>query len=167
MKRILKYVVIVAFGMIVLNACKPTENNYRQAYDAAKAKRDAANAEAMIPASGLLSDDGTSLKMVNGDSLFVSRDRLRREPGVTDSLQHYIIGVGVFKMNTNAKAQAAALREKGYEAHALMTTGDRWYTVAGSAATIEGAQNFIKDFKRNNPGYPYIGLPGAPVVIQK
>ncbi|MDE6028204.1 MAG: SPOR domain-containing protein, partial [Muribaculaceae bacterium] len=141
--------------------------NYRQAYDAAKAKREAANAEAMIPASGLLSDDGTSLKMVNGDSLFVSKDRLRREPAMTEVLKTYNVAVGVYKMNTNAKAQAAALVEKGYNAHAVETTGDRWYTIAGCFDTIEEAQAFIADFKKKHPGYPYIGLPGSPVVIGK
>lgn len=167
MKRLFKYLAVFAFMAIVVSSCKPTENNYRQAYDAAKAKREAANAEAMVPTTGLLSDDGTSLKIVNGDSLFVSNDRLRREPAMTDVMKRYNVAVGVYKMNTNAKAQAAALTEKGYNAHAVMTTGDRWYTIAGCFDTIEEAQAFIKEFKKKNPGYPYIGLPGSPVVIGK
>lgn len=167
MKRFFKYVVLSAFGMIFLSACKPTENNYRQAYDAAKAKREAANADAMIPASGLLSDDGTSLKIVNGDSLYVSRDRLRLDPENPDILKAYNVAVGVYKMNTNARAQAAALAEKGYDAHAVMTTGDRWYALAGGFSSLEDAQAFIKEFKKKNPGYPYIGIPGNPVIIGK
>ncbi len=165
MKKVLKYLFAASFGLLILAGCKPTENNYRQAYDAAKAKRDAANAEAMVPTTGLLNDDGTSLKMVNGDSLFVTRDRLRLDAEMKDVYKTYNVAVGVYKMNTNAKAQAAALREEGYNAHAVMTTGDRWYTVVGYFDSLDEAQAFIKKFKEKHPGYPYIGLPGAPVVI--
>ena len=156
---------LLAVGFLA--GCKPTENNYRQAYDAAKARREAANAEAMMPTSGLLSDDGTSLKIVNGDSLFVSKDRLRRDSEQPDLLKTYNVAVGVYKMNTNAKAQAAALSDKGYDAHAVQTTGDRWYTIAGGFDSLDEAQEFIKGFKKKNPGYPYIGLPGSPVIIGK
>ncbi|MDE6255610.1 MAG: SPOR domain-containing protein [Muribaculaceae bacterium] len=161
------YSIGVAAVIVILSGCKPTENNYRQAYDAAKAKREAANAEAMVPATGLLSDDGISLKVIEGDSVYVSRDRLRRDPETPDVPKAYNVAVGVYKMNTNAKAQASALSEKGYDAHAVMTTGDRWYTVAGCFDSLDEARSFIKDFKKKNPGYPYIGLPGSPIVIGK
>lgn len=153
--------------IVMLSGCNTTEKNYRQAYDAAKAKRELANAEAMVPASGLMSDDGTSLKMVNGDSLFVSKDRLRREPAYADRLKTYNVAVGVYKMNTNAKAQAEALAQQGYDAFAVETTGDRWYAIAGGFDALEDAQTFIKEFKKKHPGYPYIGLPGSPVVVGK
>lgn len=166
-KRIIYGFTLGLLALSLFAACKPTENNYRAAYDAAKAKREAANAEAMVPATGLLSDDGTSLKIVNGDSLFVSKDRLRRDPEQPDLLKTYNVAVGVYKMNTNAKAQAAALSEKGYSAHAVQTTGDRWYTIAAAFDSLDEAQAFIKEFKKKNPGYPYIGLPGSPVVIGK
>lgn len=163
--QIFALTLLLAVGLLA--SCKPTENNYRQAYDAAKAKREAANAEAMMPTTGLLNDDGTSLKIVNGDSLFVSKDRLRRDPEQPDILKTYNVAVGVYKMNTNAKAQAAALCEKGYDAHAVQTTGDRWYALAGGFDSLDEALDFIRGFKKKNPGYPYIGLPGSPVIIGK
>lgn len=165
MRKILGFILFAAFGIIALSGCKPTENNYRAAYDAAKAKREAAEADAMIPATGLQSDDGTSLKIIDGDSVYVSRDRLRLDPALKDVFKAYNVVVGVYKMNTNAKAQAAALAEKGYAAHAVMTTGDRWYTLVGCFDALSEAQAFIKEFKKKNPGYPYIGLPGSPVIV--
>ncbi|MDE6718161.1 MAG: SPOR domain-containing protein [Muribaculaceae bacterium] len=157
---------ILAAGLLIAG-CKPTENNYRSAYEAAKNKREAANAEQMIPATGLLSDDGTMLKVVDGDTVFVSRDRLRRDSVSEKILDTYNVAVGVYKMNTNAYAQAKALKEKGYNSVAVQTTGDRWYTIAGSFPTIEEAKGFILKFGKDNKGYPYIGLPGAPVIIGK
>lgn len=158
--------VALCMAALTLPACKPTEKNYRAAYDAAKSKREAAEAEQMIPATGLLSDDGPELRIVEGDTLYVSRDRLRFGAGETFE-GAYTVGVGVYRMDTNARAQAERLKEKGYDSRALQTSGDRWYCTVGAFATVDEARAFIKEFRRKNSGYPYIGLPGAPVVLRK
>lgn len=153
-------------GLIIVTGCKPTEQNYRNAYEAAKAKRESANAELMTPTTGLFSEDGPQLKIVEGDSLFVSRDRLRIENKDTSiKFSKYNIGVGLFKMHTNAEAAAEQLKSAGYPASAVRTTGDRWYTLAGCFDTLKEAREFISAFDKRNPDYPYIGLPGHPVLI--
>ncbi|MDE7412268.1 MAG: SPOR domain-containing protein [Muribaculaceae bacterium] len=163
-----KELIILGASLLLLVGCKPTENNYRSAYEAAKNKREAANAEAMMPATGLLSDDGVMRKVVDGDTVYVSRDRLRRDSVSSRILNTYNVAVGVFKMNTNARAQAAALREAGYkDAIAVETTGDRWYTIAGCFPSLGDAQTFIKDFMAKNKDYPFIGLPASPVIVSK
>ena len=166
MKKLLPILFILS-ALLLSVGCKPTENNYRAAYDAAKKKRDQSNEEQMVPTTGLISDDGPSMKIIEGDTIFVTRDRLSRESGSEDVLKAYNVAVGVYKMNTNAKAQAQALSEKGYKAVAVRTTGDRWYTIAGSFDTLDEAREFIKQFRKKNQGYPYIGLPGAPVITGK
>ncbi|MDE5868848.1 MAG: SPOR domain-containing protein [Muribaculaceae bacterium] len=161
MKKILAPVLIA----LVLAGCKPTEENYKKAYDAAKAKRELANADAMMPTTGLMNDDGISLKVVDGDSIYVSHERLRVDAELKSELKTYSVAVGVYKMNTNAKAQAAALTQEGYKAFASQTTGERWYTILGSFDSLAEAKTLMSEFKKKNPDYPYIGLPGAPVVI--
>ncbi|MDE6297579.1 MAG: SPOR domain-containing protein, partial [Muribaculaceae bacterium] len=160
-----KKILAISLIALTLTACKPTEENYKKAYDAAKAKRELANAEAMMPTTGLLSDDGISLKVVDGDSIFVSHERLRVDPELKSELKTYSVAVGVYKMNTNAKAQANSLKQEGYKAFASQTTGERWYTILGSFDKLEEAKKLIFEFKKKNPDYPYIGLPNSPVVI--
>ena len=161
-------IILAAVVLSVLAGCKPTESNYRNAYDAAKAKREAAEAEKMIPASGLMNDEGPSMRIVDGDTLFISRDRLRRIPNDTLApLGVYNVAVGVYRMNTNADASAADLKKEGYAARAVQTTGNRWYTIAGSFGDLKEVSSFIREFREKNPAYPYIGLPGAPVVVGK
>lgn len=161
----MKKIIALSLLALVLAGCKPTEDNYKRAYDAAKAKREQANAEAMIPTTGLISDDGPTLKVIDGDSLFVSRERLSVEPKGSNELKTYNVAVGVYKMNTNAKAQAVALSEEGYNAFAARATGERWYAVIGSFDSLAEAQKLISEFKKKHPAYPYIGLPGSPVII--
>lgn len=169
MIEIKRFLPSLALICVVLfsGGCKPTENNYRAAYDAAKNKREKANEEQFVPTTGLLNDEGISMKVVEGDTLYVTRDRLSRNIDNPDLLKTYNVAVGVYKMNTNAKAQAQALADKGYPAFAVQTTGDRWYAIAASFDTLEEARKFIADFRKKNPGYPYIGLPGAPVITGK
>ena len=83
---------------VLLTGCKPTERNYRAAYDAALAKRQAEAELRMLPASGLMSDDGPQLKIVNGDSLYVVKERLKAAPGDTLPSSGWAVGVGVYKI---------------------------------------------------------------------
>lgn len=164
MKNLYKALCLAALGCMVLSSCKTTEKNYQQAYDAAKARREAALAESM-PEDGLISDDGPTLKVIDGDSVYVSRDRLSIPNDGSRQPAPYSVAVSLYKMPTNARAQAETLVKKGYDAYPARTTGDRWYVVAGVFNSQAEARGFIKEFKKKNPKYTYIGLPEAPVIV--
>lgn len=150
---------------LMLVGCKPTEANYRAAYDSAKAKREAAAAEQMRPASGLLSDDGPQRRIIEGDTLFVDHVALRLEDS-TKPPGRWAVAVGKFKMDTNARAGAAALRDAGWPGalHAK-GQGGYHYTVPATTTSLDSARIISRQFVKRNPGYPYVGLPGSPVLI--
>lgn len=153
--------------MFVLAGCKPTENNYRKAYDAARAKREAAAAENMLPATGLLSDDGPQLRVWKGDTVFVDRQLLRDAKG-SKAPEEWYVAVGVYKMHTNAEANAERLAAGGWkDAAAYKSGGDRWYAVVAGAQTLDSVAAQAREFMRANPDYPYVGLPGKPVLINR
>lgn len=155
----------VVLALVSLAGCKPTEKGYRQAYDAAKAKREAAAREQMLPAEGLQSEDGPQLRVLDGDTVYVLRERLRTEDSKR-APRPWLLGVGVYKMNTNAKANAASLQAEGYaDATALRGPEGKWYTVAAMAGTLDSLRVIGADFRRRHRDYPYVGLPAAPVLI--
>ena len=164
-KRLIPICISAVVAALIFVSCKPTEKNYKAAYDAAKAKREQAAAEQMRPATGLMTDDGPKLRVIAGDTLFMSQERLRmpdgsRVPG------HWAVAVALFKMNTNARASAEALRDKGYDrAVAVNAPEGRHYALATTVSTLDSAKMAVGEFRTANPDYPYIGLPGAPVII--
>ena len=163
--KIIKILICVAVGALAFVACKPTEKNYREAYDAAVAKRQKAAEEQMRPATGLMSDEGPQMRVLNGDTLFVTHEMLRHLDG-TRIQGRWALAVGMYKMDTNAKASADDLAQANFpEATAVRSTGDRYYTVAAFAQTLDSIQKLSLKFKAAYPNYPYVGLPGAPVMI--
>lgn len=145
--------------------CKPTESNYKSAYDAALAKREQAAAEQMRPSSGLLSDDGPQMRVLSGDTVFVVKERLRSADGTKISTP-WAVAVGVFKMDTNAKAAAEALREQGFpDAFFAKAAGGKFYSLCAPAANLDSARIEAKRFVDKVGEYPFVGLPGAPVLI--
>ena len=154
-----------AFAALILTGCKPTERGYQQAYDAALQKREEAAREQMLPASGLLSDDGPQLRVVDGDSIYVLRERMFRE-GEKTPVKGWSVAVGQYKMATNARSGAAALRAQGLrEAYAARVNMERWYVIAATVSTLDSARTVQAEFKRLHPRYPYIGLPASPILI--
>lgn len=146
-------------------SCKPTEANYKAAYDAAKARREQAAAEQMRPASGLLSDDGPQLRVFDGDTVYINRERLRYFDGGKLGGK-WAVAVSMFKMDTNAKAAAEAISEKGFpHAMAVKAPGGKYYTVCDTVATLDDARVRGAEFVKAFPEYPFVGLPGAPVLI--
>lgn len=167
--KIMKYksykIISAAVVALMFIGCKPTEQNYRNAYDAALAKRQQAAEEQMRPATGLLSDEGPMMRVIKGDTIFVQSEALRtldskRLPG------RMAIAVGLYKMDTNAKASAEDLTAQGYpQATAARARGDRYYTIALTSANMDSLIMEVKNFREKFPEYPYVGLPGSPVII--
>lgn len=165
MKRHITSIVSAALVALTLIGCKPTEKNYKAAYDAANAKREQAAAEQMRPATGLLSDDGPQMKVVEGDTIYVDRQRLRDLDGKTMTGK-WAVAVGVFKMDTNAKASVEAMKQKGFsDAAVAKVGGQRFYVISDNVETLDSAIICSKVFRQAFPDYPYVGLPGAPVLI--
>lgn len=164
--KITRVLVVVAVAAGVMSGgCKPTEKNYRAAYDAALAKRDKVAEEQMRPANGLLSDDGPQQRVYEGDTIYVLREIIRMPDGGRLPSK-WVVAVGMFKMDTNAKAGAEALKEEGWPAafHAK-AMGGKYYTIADTASTLGGAAEAAKRFQSKMKKYPYVGFPGAPVLI--
>ncbi|MDE7180103.1 MAG: hypothetical protein K2N88_02760 [Muribaculaceae bacterium] len=165
MKDIKIRLISAALVALIFVGCKPTEKNYKAAYDSALAKREQAAAEQMRPASGLLSDDGPTMRVIEGDTIFVTRERIRLDNGERPSGQ-WAVAVALFKMDTNAKAIAADLREVWPDASNVKGVQGHHYAVISTVETLDSARNAIRIFNDANPYWNYIGLPGAPVVIR-
>jgi len=154
-----------AMAALMFIACKPTENNYQAAYDAAVAKRQEVAKEQMRPTTGLMSDDGPQLRIVNGDSIYVLREMVRMLDGERVSAR-WLVAVGVYKMDTNAKASVMALHSEGFpDAFVAKASGGRHYAVAAVTTSLDSARVVSKKFRSTFPEYPYVGLPGAPVLV--
>ncbi|WP_300923893.1 MULTISPECIES: hypothetical protein [Muribaculaceae] len=165
MKRHFGIMISAALVALMFIGCKPTVKNYRAAYDAALAKREQAAAEQMRPATGLLSDDGPQMRIIDGDTLYVLKARLRLPDGTVPP-GRWAVAVSLFKMDTNAKAAAAAVRDRGFDgATYLKASGGRYYTVSGVVSSLDSAAMEARRFDKAFPSYPYVGLPGAPVLI--
>lgn len=163
----MKYSIVISAAMaaLMLVSCKPTEKNYKAAYDAALKKRAEVAEQQMRPATGLLSDDGPQLRIVDGDSIYVLRERLRMLDGSKPGA-HWAVAVGVFKIDTNAKASSADLNAAGWKTAApAKAQAGKFYTIADTLASLDGARSRAREFKLAFPEYPYVGLPGSPVLI--
>lgn len=156
---------ILCIGLLTLLAgCKPTEKGYRQAYDAALAKRQQ-QIENSLPVEGLISDEAPRQIAVGEKKYRVSDEGIRVE-GSEKMQRGVYVAVSAFKMPTNARAEAEALRKEGYDANAARTISDRWYVVAACFDNVDAAAKFIDEFARKHPRWAYIGLEGEPLIIR-
>lgn len=143
-------------------SCKPTENNYKAAYDAALNKR---NRDADITGGQLVSLDGPRLQKVDGDSVYVLYSILRLEDAVKEDADKYNVAVGAYRMPANCDSQVEVLRERGYRSFSGEGRDGMYYAFAGAFPTIGEAAAFIRKYRSDNKGMSYVGLPGSPVVM--
>lgn len=155
---------VVALVAIVpwVTSCKPTEKNYREAYDLAVAKRQQAADE--LKTEGLISADAPVSRVVDGDTLYFKSAVLQIRQG-EGMIGNYNIAVDEFKMPTNARSGVEVLKEAGFDAFPAKSTGGRWYVIAGTSESLSAASALIRRFRAAYPAYPYIGL-GRPVIIR-
>lgn len=156
--------------MALAAACKPTEKNYRQAYEAAKAKREYVDPDADLMMGGhkLLDEESSNWKVLGTDTLEI-RHFYMKPVGVEKWPNEgpYRLAVAMFKMNTNANSLLADIKKRTTQ-HPVVATDskDRHYIIAGSATSIDSLAQVLATFKKENPGFSFIGMtPEKPLII--
>lgn len=153
-------------ALLIFTGCKPTEKNYRSAYEIALQKKEKEKAAADPEEEGMIRTDAPRTEKYNGTQIRTLNEHLLVE-GKTPVSQPLNVAVCLFKMPTNARAGAAAFVKEGYKGFAAKSYGDRWFLIIGSADSMEEAVKLADKFKKKHPDYPYIGLDGAPVIIRQ
>ena len=164
------------FGMLAclaatgfLGGCKPTEKNYKSAYDAAVSKRQASetlDTDLGIPAGRLQRDGAPAVRVVDGDSVLFIAEHLKFVDGEEHEKHRYNVAVGAYKMQTNCAAQVSDLFSKGYAAFGASNAAGMYYVIAGSFDNLQEAAAFDRIFRKKEVSHIYSGLPDAPVIIE-
>ena len=157
---------LIILSFVFLMSCKPTEKGYKAAYDAALGKREAALADidVNLPEGALQQVDGPQLKEIDGVKVYLLNQRIRPEEKGMKLAGPYNVAIGTYKMDTNCKAQVAALKEEGFDAFAAKDIDGMYYTIAGSFPELSEAVKFYQKYQSGKDRV-YIGLPKAPVII--
>lgn len=130
-----------AAGLISLAACKPTESNYRAAYEKAVAGR-GDNPDSTIYTKirreftpGKMTYAGRSIP-TGSQFVAVTQDG----GGVNESIKRYCVVAGQFKQIFNAKSMRERLTDNGYPGAFVVQTREPYYfVVAGSSHDVEPA----------------------------
>ncbi len=159
---------VMALGM--LWGCKPTEKGYRTAYEAAKSKRDKVDPDDAVLTGGhrLLDENASNWKVIGNDSLQLQHLFLSPQPGSKwPQSGPYRLAVAMFKMTTNANSMLKDIKGKGTLTPIIASDGQgRHFIIAGSATYADSLGNVLATFRKENPGFQYIGLtPAKPVIL--
>lgn len=169
----MKRMIIPAIALLALagaTSCKPTESNYRAAYDAAQGKKKAsaaADADMAIPAGALQTIGGPTIRVVHGDSVYVTSERIRFEGGMENELRKWSVAVAKYKMPTNCASQTSDLFSEGYKSFFVRNAEGAYYVIAGSFDTLDEAATFASEYAGKKKPSSFVGLPHAPVIIEK
>lgn len=158
---------IALSGFLILTGCKPTEKNYKAAYDAALSKRQAeeSDPDLNLPAGGYQRLDEPGKKEIDGKSY--SYQFLRLKPlDENQKLSPFNVAVAVYKMPTNCNSQVGDLVSEGYPAFGARSGDDRYFVIIGGFTTMEDAASAVDEYKRKNKEAVYVGLSDNPVIIQ-
>lgn len=154
--------------LLAATACKPTEANYKAAYDAAlnrKAHSDDADRELGIAPGQLITEDGPLRKSIGGRMMPVLHEHIRWTAGTENARKRYNLAVASFKMPTNVESTLRTLLDNGYPAWAGVNAEGRYYVFAASFDSPEQTAAFADKYVKEHKDF--IGLPGEPVVIER
>lgn len=153
-----------------LAGCKPTEKGYQQAYEAAKSKREQKDPDEDLLTGGhkLLNEEASNWRVLDGDSLQLQHKLIKPlKDSKWPQSGPYRLAVAMFKMTTNANSMLEDLKKGRRLTPVIATDGkDTYYIIAGSATYVDSLGNVLSTFKKEHPGFQYIGLsPARPVIL--
>lgn len=149
--------------------CKPTEKNYRSAYDVAREKRerDRRHQEELGNDMGI---GGGEIRLSDSDATLTrigEREVLTRNLNFSraDSVGTYAVSVATFRMEANARAMARDLSEDGWPDTRAAHGGESYFVVVGSSAEQGEAMEILTRFEAGHKEWQYVGQPGILMII--
>lgn len=167
MKQIRTIPLLAAAALLLLPACKPTENNYKAAYEAAKNKRekDASDPDIYIPGGKLIDDNAPQKQTIEGLEYFVRYEPLKLVDG-EGPLKRFNVAVASYKMTANALSHWERLSKEYPGAIVLQNDKELYLVCTGSFATPAEAAEAVTMFIQRHPDAQFVGLDAnAPVII--
>lgn len=159
-------ILAVCFGIAaMLAACKPTEKNYKEAYDLALQKeREGLDEETFAK---IKAESEPKWRVIGTDS---AQFEIRpfspvSGEGAEIPLKPYNVAIGKYKMMTTAVSHRSRLLEKKYPAAILTTPDKEYYVIIAECEKIEDALDVIKSYTKENPEQKYIGLSRPLIAI--
>ena len=158
--RILSSLLLIC-GLI---GCKPSEKNYRTAYDVAVAKQQSELPDASAGIGDAMREGGPTRKHVDGKTVWLLTEPLTKveETGTPAS---WNVAVAAYKMTANAHSHAERLEREGYSSTLLKNSDGVFYVVVATPESMSEAAEFIDSFKAKHPDTVYVGLPEGPTVL--
>lgn len=170
-RNLLLLSLLTMFAAGILTGCKPTEKNYRSAYDAALGKRareDSARRELNRDlgieqtGTGVLQEvDGARFQTVRGHDVWMRNVTFSR----ADSIGKYSVGAAVFRMRSNARAMAADLRAEGYTSAKDAEAKDEYFVILDSFDSLDPALDLYDSFSKAKGDAPVVGAPGLLLLV--
>lgn len=158
-------------GIVLLTGvtgCKPTEKNYRSAYDVAREKRERDEREKEerrremgMEGVTIENADGVSAVTISGRRLLSRHLNFQRG----DSVGDYAVSVATFRMPGNANAMAQDLRAQGLSAARALKASDQYFLIIGDSQEASEAIAIIDGFKNRYPEWQYVGQPDILLII--
>lgn len=164
--RIISSIALLSI-LCTLGSCKPTEKNYKTAYDVAIQKRDRQQADLELMSGGakIIRPDEPDKRVIDGDTINIRTIHLSAIDPDRSPLMPYNVVVGAYKMPANAFGQQEGLCAEGYASRVVIGPEGMYYCVASGFKDIKEAAEFIKKFRKKYPSTIYVGMPSGICVF--
>lgn len=165
----MKKTLLIALLILGLWSCKPTETNYRQAYERAVAAKDSADSDLDNTIYGKARRDFAMQQLVVGaDTVDVKVQHIKVTPdggGINENLRRYNVVAGQFKQVFTAKSLRERLFEAGYPASFVVETSEPYYYVI--ASSHDDASASVEALRRLEADKPVGMKPPVPFILQR
>lgn len=147
-------------------ACKPTEQNYKNAYDIALKKKEQQKQSADGTVKDFTAVAGPHKEKVGNREVYVSDVRVKTvDKDSAPDEGRLGVAISKFGMITNARRQANDLLESEPAVFVAVDGDSNYYVLIGRCDDISEAADIADDFMSRHPDYPFIGLPDSPVAV--